>query len=149
MALRSFRVFFGLLLVTTAIGKLLDNRGFAAVIQTYQVGIPEGVLLPLGLAISFSELGLALMIYEGRFMVRAAQLAIVMHAGYAGMAVLTNLRGIRLENCGCFGVFLARPMTWGTVVEDVILTLLAGGFYYAAVRAIPPAQAGRAATAAS
>ncbi|MBC8645596.1 MAG: hypothetical protein H7X85_00410, partial [Thermoanaerobaculia bacterium] len=27
-------------------------------------------------------------------------------------------RGIAVPNCGCFGVFLARPLTWGTVLED-------------------------------
>ena len=36
------RVFFGVLMTTTAVGKLLDNRGFAEVIATYQFGMLDG-----------------------------------------------------------------------------------------------------------
>jgi uncharacterized protein len=35
----------GLLFLATGIGKLLDNRGFAQVIETYQLGIPDPVSL--------------------------------------------------------------------------------------------------------
>lgn len=39
------RFFFALLLLASAVGKLLDIRGFAAVLGTYQV-FPETLLLP-------------------------------------------------------------------------------------------------------
>jgi len=134
MALMSFRIFFGVLLLASALGKLLDNRGFAAVIATYQFGIPAGMLLPLGLSVSLAELVLALLIFQGRYLRASAQLTLLVHAGYLALAVITNLRGLALVNCGCFGVFLARPMTWYTVVEDLILVLLAAGFSYTAQR---------------
>jgi len=134
MALLSFRIFFGVLLGASAVGKLLDNRGFAAVIETYEFGIPSALLLPLGLAVSLAELALAGLIYQGRHLHTAARVTLLVHAGYLALAVLTNLRGLQLENCGCFGVFLARPMTWYTVVEDLILVLLAAGFTYTSQR---------------
>ena len=36
-------------------------------------------------------------------------------------AVITLWRGLALANCGCFGVFLARPLTRQTVLEDVVM----------------------------
>lgn len=130
----ALRIFFGLLMLTTAVGKLLDNRGFADVLVTYQLGIPEGVLLPLGLAVSLFELALFVYILRGIRLREVAIATIVLHLGYVSLAVLTNLRGLNLENCGCFGVFLARPMTWATVVEDVVLLALSCLFYLSVSR---------------
>jgi hypothetical protein len=39
----------------TGLAKLLDNRGFAQVIASYQLGLPGLFLLPLGLCISLAE----------------------------------------------------------------------------------------------
>jgi len=30
---------------------------------------------------------------------------------------------LRISNCGCFGVYLPRPVTWATVAEDAALVL--------------------------
>jgi len=117
--------------MVSAVGKLLDNRGFAEIIATYQFGIPEPLLLPLGLAVSLFELAMAIAIFAGIALRPMAVLTIVVHLGYTLLATLTNLRGLDLPNCGCFGVFLARPMTWSNVIEDAILTALGAGFYAA------------------
>jgi hypothetical protein len=44
-----------------------------------------------------------------------------MHALYALWSAVSVLRGLKLPNCGCFGVFLARPLGWSTAVEDLVL----------------------------
>src|SRR5262245_2329396 len=124
------RTLFCVLMLTTALGKLLDNRGFAAVIGSYQFPIPEAPPLPLGVVGSPVEPAIGIAILTG-FQLRTAALATVaVHVGYLGLAVVTNLRGIALTNCGCFGVFLARPMTWYTVLEDAILLALSLGFLW-------------------
>lgn len=117
------RFLFIALMLTTAIGKLLDNRGFAEVILTYQLlpTVPEFVLLSFALAFSFFELAIGIALIKAMFL-RACGLALIaLHSMYTGLAVITLLRGIDIQNCGCFGVFWARPMTWVTVVEDLIL----------------------------
>jgi hypothetical protein len=124
------RVFFCVLMLTTAIGKLLDNRGFAAVIATYQFSIPEPLLLPLGLGVSLAELAIGIALVAGLRLRSLAQLLIAVHVGYLALAVITNVRGLALANCGCFGVFLARPMAWATVVEDTLLLLLSFAFLW-------------------
>ena len=39
-------------------------------------------------------------------------------------------RGLGLENCGCFGVFLARPLEWYTPLEDAVLIAASYGLFY-------------------
>lgn len=116
-----FRYFLGLLFVATAIGKLLDNRGFAQVIGTYQLGIPDSLLLGTALALSLLELFIGINILRGRSLNRNVFATLWLHLGYASLALITLLRGIPLSNCGCFGIFLARSLKWTTVLEDMVL----------------------------
>src|SRR5262245_14243887 len=113
-----FRMLFGLMLLATALGKLLDNRGFAELIAAHQLGIPSALLLPLGLVISLAELLVGLAICAGSSLRVMSAATLSIQAAYLGLALATNVRGLRLANCGCFGVFLARPLTWFTVFED-------------------------------
>ena len=122
--------FFALLVIATGIGKLLDNRGFADVIVTYQFGIPHPLAMGLGLAVSLFELFLGIFILLEKNQNRNAILLMLMHSGYVFLAAVSNLRGLNLQNCGCFGVFWGRPLTWWTVVEDLFLVLVSYVFYY-------------------
>ncbi len=125
------KYFFALLVIATGVGKLLDNRGFADVILTYQFGIPHLLAMVLGLVVSMFELFLGIFIVLEKKQNRNAVLLILMHFGYVLLATLSNLRGLNLQNCGCFGVFWGRPLTWWTVIEDLILMLFSVLFYYA------------------
>ncbi len=129
VASRSLRVLLGLLFVATAIGKLVDNRGFADVLSHYRI-FPPSILLGLALTISLSELYLGIELLRGRFLPTLAGLTIGIHACYLVLALVTLYRGIPIANCGCFGVFLARPLTWSTPVEDGVLVLLSCVFFW-------------------
>lgn len=115
------RYFLGLLFVATAIGKLLDNRGFAKVINSYQLGIQDNWLLAIGLMVSLLELVIGINILRGQALQANIFATLVFHLAYAFLAFVTLLRGMAISNCGCFGVFLARSMTWATVAEDMVL----------------------------
>lgn len=123
------KAFFILLLLSTAIGKLLDNRGFAEVIVSYQFGLSMSVALGLGLAVSLFELFLGIALIRGVYQRYCGLLLILMHAGYALLAIISIARGLHLTNCGCFGVFWQRPLGWTTVIEDFILMGLSILFY--------------------
>ncbi|MGH8658029.1 MAG: MauE/DoxX family redox-associated membrane protein [Gammaproteobacteria bacterium] len=118
----AIRSFLGALFLATGIGKLLDNRGFAQVIATYELGIPEPGLLPLALGISLLELAVGINILRGRRLKQNVLATLVFHIGYTALAATTLVRGLPIENCGCFGVFLARPLRWSMVGEDLALT---------------------------
>jgi uncharacterized membrane protein YphA (DoxX/SURF4 family) len=124
----ALRIFFALLFLTTALGKLLDNRGFAEVLRTYQL-FPDKGLLAFALSISLVELLLGVILLLNRKIKICSLSVLGINCGYLLLAVVTNLRGLKLENCGCFGVFLARPMTWETVVEDAVIVFLSVVFW--------------------
>jgi len=107
----------GLILLATAVGKFLDIPGFAAVLATYEA-FPEWSLFPLAVTAPAAELLLAGWLFSGRKLFGAALVSAAMHAAYGAWAAITLARGLDLPNCGCFGIFLVRPLTWSTVLED-------------------------------
>jgi hypothetical protein len=124
----------GLILFATAIGKLLDVPGFAAVLDTYEV-FPQWALFPLAVAVPLAELLLAAWLFTGRNLFGAALVSAAMHASYAVWAAATLARGMDIPNCGCFGVFLARPLTRSTVVEDGVMVVASLALAFASGRA--------------
>lgn len=122
------RYLFAILFISTSIGKLLDNRGFAQVLSSYRL-FPSSILLVLALTISLSELAIGLLFLKNWKLKFLSLVTLAINVGYLTLAAVTLWRGIALENCGCFGVFLARPLTRLTLVEDGILVFFSIIFY--------------------
>ena len=117
----ALRLSLGALFVAMGVGKLLDQAGFAAVIATYQLGLPAALLRPAALAVTGVELALGAWLISGRALRGAACLALILNTAYLALLLLTLARGIQLLNCGYFGVFLARPLSWYMPFEDLVL----------------------------
>ena len=156
ISFKILRFFHFTLFSSTAIGKLLDNRGFAEVIASYQFGIPRALLLPLALTISLAELCLAIAIMSAPFrnnephsslssplssrisrrlsgclnnQNNISAICFAVNIAYLLLAVVSLERGLTLKNCGCFGVFIARPLSNQTVIEDAILASLSAAYF--------------------
>ncbi|MGH9367482.1 MAG: MauE/DoxX family redox-associated membrane protein [Thermoanaerobaculia bacterium] len=110
-------------LAAAAAGKLSDLEGFAQVLRTYEA-LPERALRPAAVAVPAAEGLLALWLVSGRRLTGAALASAVVHLFYGAWSAVSLARGLDLPNCGCFGVFLARPLTWRTVVEDGLMAAL-------------------------
>jgi len=115
---RSIAGLIGCVLLLAAIGKLLDNRHFAEVLSQWQL-FPRWSLLPLGVVTSVAELVLAIWLFSGWKLAGAALLSVLFHLGYTIATILTLLRGIRLSDCGCFGILFPHPLNWAMAVEDI------------------------------
>lgn len=110
-------------LFATGLGKALDVAGFARVLVEFRL-FPVWAVEPLAVAVTLLELGLALALLVPAWRSRAAWAAVALFLANAAVLSLTLLRGIDLVNCGCFGVFLARPLRVFTPLEDIALALL-------------------------
>jgi hypothetical protein len=44
---------------------------------------------------------------------------------WAILAAQAFARGLVLDNCGCFGTYLAQPLRWYVLVEDALMQLYA------------------------
>jgi Methylamine utilisation protein MauE len=127
-------------LLASAAGKLLDVGGFGEVLRSYRA-LPEGVVRVFAAGVPVLELGTAAWLASGRRLLGAAAGSAVMHAVYAAWSAAAVLRGLRLSNCGCFGVYLPRPLTWATVAEDLALVLFSLVLYALARRNEPATAA--------
>ncbi|MFH0351670.1 MAG: MauE/DoxX family redox-associated membrane protein, partial [Chromatiales bacterium] len=97
------RYFLGVLFLATGIGKLLDYRAFAEVITTYQLPVPESLLLPLALGIALLEFTIGINIVSGQRLRSNVLATLCFHSAYTALAITTLVREIPIENCGCFG----------------------------------------------
>ena len=59
----------------------------------------------------------------------AAQAATFLHLLYAAWSAFMLLRNKPILNCGCFGSFIARPLSWATVAENLVLAALCLALY--------------------
>lgn len=108
----------------TGLGKALDVVGFALILQDYRF-LPDVLLMPLALGVVLVEFAIAIGLLSSATRRVAALAAMAMASVNALVLSVTLLRGIPLANCGCFGVFWARPLTLFTPLEDVALLILA------------------------
>ena len=116
----ALRVAFAALLLVSGAAKLLDFPGFASVVGTYEV-LPGVLLAPAALALTAVELAIGVWLLWGRRLADAALAAVALHLLYLGWLAVALARGLELPNCGCFGVFWARPLTPWMLLEDGLL----------------------------
>jgi len=116
----ALRILLGVILVATSIAKFMNLEGFEAVLHSYRI-LPQGVHWAAALAISTSELAVGLWLFWGRQLRLAALSSLSLHCTYAILTSYILLRGIPIMNCGCFGAYFARPLSWLTVGQNLLL----------------------------
>jgi uncharacterized membrane protein YphA (DoxX/SURF4 family) len=120
-ALRWFlQLFVSSILLASALGKSLDLPGFVGVLKTYQA-FPDPILWPLALAVTGFEFVLGAWLLSGWRLRTGALVALGLNAGYAVWMAVSFARGLKLTNCGCFGVFFPQPLRWYSPLEDLVL----------------------------
>lgn len=119
----ALRILLGLILVATSVAKFMNLEGFEAILHSYRI-LPLGMYWPAALAISTSELAVGLWLFWGRHLRLAALSSMALHCTYAIVTSYILLRGIPLINCGCFGAYFARPLSWLTVGQNLLLASL-------------------------
>jgi len=119
------RIFIAIILLTTGAGKALDIAGFVEVIITYQV-FASWMLYPIALGMIITELTLSFWLFSGRLIFWAALASLGLHSVFTLWASVALLRGLDIPNCGCFGVFFARPLDGWTIFEDLVMVALSG-----------------------
>lgn len=118
------RWFFVLLLAVSSIGKLANMPGFYTVIESYAL-LPAVLIPPSAWALAIFEFILAGWLVIGKRIYIAARFVIALHVVYLIWLAIALARGLAIANCGCFGIYWARPLSWFTPIEDIALLLLA------------------------
>lgn len=121
------RVFFVLLMLASATGKLLDMPGFYGIVRTYQM-MPEWLIIPGAWVLTLFELALGLALCSKAWR-NVVWVLLPLHLFYLAGLSQALLRGLVIPNCGCFGVYWGRPLTPYTLLEDIALLALAFALY--------------------
>ena len=114
------RLLIGGVLLASALGKSLDLNGFVEVLVTYRL-FPNWSLWQVALMIIGFEWILAAWILVGWLLPTGALLALILNGLYALGLIVTLVRGLDLQNCGCYGVFFPQPLRWYSPLEDLVL----------------------------
>ena len=114
----------GFFILASGLGKALDEAGFVGVLRTYQLGLPDAPLWPVALGVTAFELAVGAWILSGRALYAAGWAAAALNVGYFVLLGVSLARGLEIQNCGCFGVFFARPLRWYSPLEDLALVAL-------------------------
>jgi hypothetical protein len=113
-----------LLLLGMAAGQLADMEGFVGILETYEVG-GGAVGWSLGAALVLGELtGGGLLLLSANRRRSGAAVGLGVAVVWSMLAAQAFARGLVLESCGCFGVYLAQPLRWWVLLEDAELIAL-------------------------
>lgn len=121
MVLWILQLLLGGFITTAGIGKLLDIKGFESIIDSYELGLSERARWIIAILVISFELITGATILIGQSLHLAAFGSLVMHFGYFILLSSSLMRRLKLKNCGCFGVFFPRPLTWYSPLEDLAL----------------------------
>ncbi len=127
------RLFFLALMLASAVGKLFDMPGFYQVVASYEL-LPDGLVVPAAWALTLTELAVGLGLMVPFLWVRVASALPLLHLFYLMGLASAYMRGLALQNCGCFGVYWPRPLTEYSLLEDLILLAWAVVFYSLSAR---------------
>ena len=114
------RFFIASVLLLTGIGKLLDVPGFIKVIDTYKI-IPAFLQPVVAISMVLVELKISENLFRNINIKITALVVTALHICFTLLASLTILRGIEVQNYGCFGIFEARPFTFFLLWPKIFL----------------------------
>jgi len=114
------RWFVGCMLIATGMGKALDIPGFVQVVAAYAL-LPAWGNVLVAYTLPFVELVSGLYLLTRRWRWPVAWIVVWLHVVLLSVVVVSWWRGLTIANCGCFGVFLARPLSGQTIIEDVVM----------------------------
>jgi hypothetical protein len=110
-----------------ATGQLADLPGFVEVLGDYDLGVAAVVWI-LAITLVLGEVVAGVLLLSGGAGARTmgAVAALTVAIAWSVLALSAFARGEAIQNCGCFGVYLAQPLRWLVLVEDAEFLALGG-----------------------
>jgi hypothetical protein len=119
---------YGLLLAGMAAGQLASLDEFGEALESSDLPGPLVPVAQFGLPVVEILVAVGLLL-SGRLPPLAARAVgltgVLVALVWSLLAVQAFARGLRIENCGCFGAYLAQPLRWWVLLEDAYLLALA------------------------
>lgn len=138
------RIVLGTVYTAMAIGQLASFGHMTGILATY--GLVDGVAATaLAVALIAGELLAGVW-----FLARPRSKALAPVWVYTGVSVVWTVlavqayaRGLAVDNCGCFGIYLTQRLSWFVLLQDALTLLYAGILIRSACRAPASSPADR------
>jgi hypothetical protein len=111
------------LLSSMAAGQLASLGRFGDALAGYGVFGPAAE--SAAVAVPLAELAVAVGLAIVPVRRAAGVLGLAVALFWSALAAQAFARGLKLENCGCFGAYLAQELRWWVLLEDAEFLLLA------------------------
>ncbi|THA27200.1 hypothetical protein E4198_23395 [Streptomyces sp. RKND-216] len=120
------RLVLGVLLVAMALGQLFSFGAMPDILSSYGVtGGAASTVLAVALVAAESAGGVWFLVRPRSRALTPVWIYTGVSVLWAALAVQAFARGLELDNCGCFGVYLSQPLRWFVLVEDALMLLYA------------------------
>jgi hypothetical protein len=121
------------LLLAQGLGKLAAPTGYFAALARFRA-LPTSAVVAVGMAFLATEilsglglLGAALNRAPNRKLALVAAVgALAISVGYATLIVQAYVRGLQIDNCTCFGVFLAQRLSPWVIAQEASMLAWTG-----------------------
>jgi hypothetical protein len=130
------RIILGAVYTAMAVGQVASWRRMPQILVAYQV-LPAPALPWLAGALVVGELVCGVW-----FLARPRSQALVPVWVYTGVSLVWavlgvqgHLRGLPVDNCGCFGVYLTQRLSWFVLAQDALLLVYAAVLIRSGLRA--------------
>lgn len=122
----------GTLFLAMAIGQVASFPIFVQILETYQFLPLLSLPLWAGLIITaelLAGIGLLISNLSKQNKLFAATCGVIVAVFWTLLGLQAFLRGLDIQNCGCFGAYLGQPLRWWILLEDVIFVIVAVRVY--------------------
>ena len=112
-----------LLLLAMSIGQLASFATFVEIIELYSVGNPLIVSVALLVFQLLSVPALLSLRLSPAMSVLSRYSVIIIPLLWSILAFQAIIRGIAIDNCGCFGSYLSQPLSASVVYQDLVFSV--------------------------
>jgi hypothetical protein len=129
------RVVLGVVLTGMAAGQLASWSAMPSILDTYRV-LPAQALPVLAAGLMAAELvcGVWFLARPRSAAVTPVWMYTAVSMVWAGLGLQAYVRGLPVENCGCFGVYLTQRLSLFVLAQDAVLLIYAALLLRAALR---------------
>ncbi|MBD3260004.1 DoxX family membrane protein [Candidatus Woesearchaeota archaeon] len=124
MIILILRIIVGAFLVFSGFMKVLNLKAFwLTVAQFNEPARKYG--RPFAYALPFIEIIIGIVLITGYYLMYSSFLTILMAILFGAMVTTALVKRKKLKNCGCFGANIKMPISWRSLVEDIIFFVAA------------------------
>lgn len=120
----TFRILLGAFLILSGFMKILNLNGFWLIVAQFN-NLARKYGKPFAFALPFIEMIVGIILITGFYLPFYSALAVLMAILFGTMVTTVLIKKKKLKNCGCFGAKIKMPLTWKSLVDDLVFFLIA------------------------